>query len=159
MWQGFSSKGVYKGGQCDQSAAAAPWSETAPAAQNCHSWVIMMLDVFWESKSGEGKNFITAPGREMWEHVRETALQPPGSGQKDGMCSRRGAEVPLQPRRSPCWSSLLLMDGSRYMESCWGSAWRDAACGKHTQDQFGKKSILWKGPYVKQGLRVTMKNC
>lgn len=42
-----------------------------------------------------------------------------------------------------CWSHLLLKDGHCGKELCWSSAWRSAACGKPTEDQFGKDSILW----------------
>ena len=44
-----------------------------------------------------------------------------------------------------------LKGGPHGMEPCWSSAWRAAACGKPTQDQFGKDSIPWEGPHAGAG--------
>jgi len=41
-------------------------------------------------------------------------------------------------------------------EPCWSRTWRAAACGKPTQDQFGKDSIQWEVPHVEHRQRVAM---
>jgi len=42
----------------------------------------------------------------------------------------------------------LLKDGPCGTELCWSSAGRTAACGKSTQDQFGRDGVLYKELHV-----------
>lgn len=58
------------------------------------------------------------------------------------------------------WGPMLehfLKDRPCSTEQHWYSAWKAAACGKPTWDQFEKDRILWEGPHVEQGRRVFMK--
>jgi len=47
-----------------------------------------------------------------------------------------------------------LKDGPRDTGPRWSSAWRTAAYGKPTQDQFGKEGILWEGLHMEDKQRV-----
>jgi len=59
-----------------------------------------LQETLLRADSGKGKTcHTTAAGREEWENVRETALQPPRSVLKEGRrCSRYRAEVPTSTR-------------------------------------------------------------
>lgn len=94
-----------------------------------------------ESLKGVKSCCTTATGRAKWENGRETALQPPGSVQKEGKkYSRCRAEVLCSPGEvyggAGCphgdlyWNSMVLKDESCGMDPYWSSTWRVAAFEK-----------------------------
>lgn len=76
------------------------------------------------------------PAGTMWSRSPHAAMEEPAVQQEVwGSCFLWG--VPLK-------------DGLCGTDPCWISAWRTAACGMSTQDQFGKDGILLEGPHMEQ---------
>ena len=82
------------------------------------------------------------PAGTMWSRSPHAAMEEPAVQQEVwGSCFLWG--VPLK-------------DGLCGTDPCWISAWRTAACGMSTQDQFGKDGILCRGLHMEQEKTVTM---
>ena len=64
----------------------------------------------------------------------------------------------LPPVGDLCWSSLLLGYGwTLWYGAMWEQFLKSCCLWAAPQDQFSKDGILWEGPHVEQGQRVTVK--
>lgn len=121
----------------EQKVLAAQEGPMEEQADPCSPWAPYRADVHMQPWRGlwcsSGWDLKTTARGYPHSSSPRPELQPVGSIPQEGW----GSHV-----------EQCLKGGHGDTEPCWSSTWRAAACGKSTQDQFGKDSILWEEPHI-----------